>query len=251
MPGRVLITGMTGVIGTALRQHLESDYALRALNRRNIDDVDCHVGDIADLDAIAPAFEGVETVVHMAAHSGEAEFDEILHHNVIGTYNVFEAARRAGCRRIVAASSGAVVTGWERDGTPYADIVEGRYDQLPVSWARFTDETPVRPAGLYGCSKVWLEAVGRHFADTTDLSVICLRIGRVMEEDRPLEPRHYAVWCSRRDLTQLVRCCIEAPADINYEIFYALSDNRWGFRDIERARRLVGYQPLDRAEDHR
>ena len=112
-------------------------------------------------------------------------------------------------------------------------------------------ETPVRPAGLYGCSKAWMEALGRHFSDATDMSVICLRIGRVMEEDQPQESRHWAVWCSRRDLAGLVRCCIEAPDELRFEIFYALSDNRWGFRDIERARELIGYQPQDRAEDHR
>ena len=250
MAGKLLITGMTGVIGTALRERLEVDYELRALNRRQLDGVDCHSADIADLEAMAPAFDGIDTVVHMAAHSGETEFDQILHHNVIGTYNVFEAARRAGCRRVIAASSGAVVTGWERE-PPYAEIVAGHYNELPASWPMLNHETPVRPAGLYGCSKAWMEALGRHFSDATDMSVICLRIGRVMEEDQPQESRHWAVWCSRRDLAGLVRCCIEAPDELRFEIFYALSDNRWGFRDIERARELIGYQPQDRAEDHR
>ena len=250
MASKVLITGMTGVIGTALREHLGKDHLLRALNRRNIPDVDCHVADIADLDAIVPAFDGIDTVVHMAAHSGEAEFDVLLQHNIIGTYNVFEAARRAGCRRIIAASSGSVVTGWESEA-PYDAIVDGNYDNLPASWPKLTHETPVRPSGLYGCSKAWLEALGRHFADSTELSVICLRIGRVMQVDRPVDPRHYAVWCSRRDLASLVRCCIDAPDELSYEIFYALSDNRWGFRDLEHAQRLVGFHPQDHAEDYR
>src|SRR2546422_8835359 len=91
----VLVTGMSGLIGGALRRHLEGTYTLSALNRRPLPGVRCHQADIADLDAIAPAFDGVDTVVHLAARTGESEsFDEILRANVIGTYNVFEAARR-------------------------------------------------------------------------------------------------------------------------------------------------------------
>ena len=206
--------------------------------------------DISDLEAITPAFDGVDTVIHMAAHSGEASFEEILRHNIIGTYNVFEAARRAGCRRIVAASSGATVSNWEKE-MPYSAIVEGRYEEAPDVWDKLTHDTPVRPTGLYGCSKVWLEAAGRQMTDTSELSVICLRIGRVLEEDRPLEPRHFAVWCSRRDLSQMVERCIEAPASLKFDIFYAVSANRWGIRDLSHARRQVGYEPLDSAESFR
>src|SRR4030095_11263891 len=96
-PRSVLVTGMSGLIGGALRRHLEGKYALSALNRQPVPGVPCHRAHIARLDASAPAFEGVDTVVHLAARTGSSEsFDEILGANVIGTYNVFEAARRAG-----------------------------------------------------------------------------------------------------------------------------------------------------------
>src|SRR5881628_1292140 len=96
-PRTVLVTGMSGLIGGALRRHLEGTYALSALNRRPIPGVKCHQADVADLDAIAPAFDGVDTVVHLAARTGSSDsFDEILRANVVGTYNVFEAARRPG-----------------------------------------------------------------------------------------------------------------------------------------------------------
>src|SRR5437016_3399063 len=105
-PRRVLVTGMSGLIGGALRRHLEGTYELSALNRRSIPGVKCHAADIADLDAIAPAFAGVDTVVHLAARTGSSDvFDEILKANVVGTYNVFEAARRAGVSRVVYAVS--------------------------------------------------------------------------------------------------------------------------------------------------
>src|SRR5262245_25384119 len=101
-PRRVLVTGMSGLIGGALRRHLEGKYELSALNRRPIPGVRCHEADIGDLEAIAPAFEGVDTVVHLAARTGTSEvFEELLHANVVGTYNVFEAARRAGVSRVV------------------------------------------------------------------------------------------------------------------------------------------------------
>src|SRR5438876_12206977 len=154
---RVLVTGMSGLIGGALRRHLEGTYALSALNRRPIPGVKCHQADVADLDAIAPAFDGVDTVVHLAARTGSSDsFDEILRANVVGTYNVFEAARRAGVRRVVYASSGATVSGYERE-MPYRALADGRYDEASA-WTMLTHETPLRPAGLFGVSEVLGEA---------------------------------------------------------------------------------------------
>jgi nucleoside-diphosphate-sugar epimerase len=250
VPRRVLVTGMSGLIGGALRRHLEGRYELSALNRRPIPGVTCHRGDIADLDAIAPAFARVDTVVHLAARTGESEvFGEILQANVIGTYNVFEAAHRAGVGRVIYASSGATVSGWERD-PPYRALVAGRYDEAR-SWTTMTHETPLRPAGLYGASKIWGEAIARHYSDAHGLSVICVRIGRVRAEDRPVTPREFSVFCSQRDVVRLLELCITAPATLRFDIFYAVSDNRWGYRDLEHARAVLGFEPLDRAEDHR
>jgi len=249
-PRRVLVTGMSGLIGGALRRHLDGKYELTALNRRPIPGVTCHQGDIADLDSIAPAFAGVDTVVHLAARTGESEvFDEILHANVIGTYNVFEAARRAGVGRVVYASSGATVSAWERE-PPYRELVAGRYDEAK-SWKTMTHEMPLRPAGLYGASKIWGEAIARHYADVHRLSGICVRIGRVLAGDRPTSPREFSVFCSQRDVVRMLELCIAAPPTLTFDIFYAVSDNRWGYRDLEHARQVLGFEPMDRAEDYR
>ena len=87
--------------------NLRGKYTLSALNRRDVPGVECHQADIADLEAIRPAFDGVDVVVHLAAIArGNATWEEVLNHNVIGTYNVFEASRRAGVKRIISASSG-------------------------------------------------------------------------------------------------------------------------------------------------
>ena len=127
---RVLVTGMSGLIGGALRARLAAAHELRALNRGRVDGVPCHQADIADLEAIRPAFDGVDVVVHLAANAhGSAPWADVLQHNVVGTYNVFEAARLAGVKRVIYASSGATVSNCERD-FPYSALVSGRYDEV-------------------------------------------------------------------------------------------------------------------------
>ena len=106
-----------------------------------------------------------------------ATWDQIHNVNVIGTYNVFEASRNAGIKRIISASSGATVAGWERE-FPYKAIVEGNHDSNN-SWNMITHKSVTRPMGLYGVSKIWGETLACHFTDTTDLSILCLRIGGV------------------------------------------------------------------------
>ena len=108
MAKRVLITGMSGLIGGLLKDHLQEvgGYELTALNRRVVEGVPTTQADIADLDAIRPAFEGQEVVVHLAAYLGSQDWESQHAGNVVGTYNVFEAAREAGVRRVIFASSG-------------------------------------------------------------------------------------------------------------------------------------------------
>ncbi|MBI1845375.1 MAG: NAD-dependent epimerase/dehydratase family protein [Candidatus Rokubacteria bacterium] len=249
-PHRVLVTGMSGLIGTALRRHLEARYALRALNRRPVAGVVCYQADLADLTAIQPAFDGVDVVVHLAAQTGNPPFEEVLRTNVVGTHNVFEAARRAGVNRLVYASSGATVSACERD-EPYRALVEGRYADVKDGWTMLTHAMAVRPAGLYGASKVWGEALARHYADAHGLSAICLRIGRVHAEDRPLSVRDFSVWCSQRDIVRMIELAVAAPDSVRFDVFYVTSNNRWSYRDLAHARDVLGFEPRDTAEDYR
>jgi nucleoside-diphosphate-sugar epimerase len=248
---KVLITGMSGLIGGVFSQRLAGQYDLSALNRREVPGVKTYQADIAELEAIRPAFEGQDAVVHLAAKAGEKySWEEILQANLAGTYNVFEAARQAGVKRVIYASSGATVSGWEKE-FPYNALVEGRYEALPESWPMLTHETPTRPGGIYGSSKVWGESLARHFTDTSDLSIICLRIGLLNEEDRPTQPRHFSVWCSQRDIAQMIEKCLAAPDSLKHDIFYAISNNRWNYRDFSHAREVVGFEPQDNAEAYR
>ena len=249
---RVLITGMSGLIGGVVRKRLEGRYELSALNRRDVPGVvPCHRADIADFDAIQPAFEGVDVVVHLAAYAKtEATWEEILNNNVIGTYNVFESSRRAGVKRVIYASSGATISGVEK-ASPYREIAGGSYDEVPENWGKVTHESPTRPVELYGCSKIWGEALARQFTDDYDLSIICVRIGAVNREDRPLSPRQYSVWCSQRDIAQMIERCIEAPEQIRFDLFFAVSDNRWSYRDTDHAKEVVGFVAQDSADSYR
>ena len=247
----VLVTGMSGLIGGAVRRQLEGSVELRALNRRAVPGIHTLQADIGDLEAIAPAFEGIDTVVHLAAAiERNPPIDVLARANLVGVYNVFEAARRAGVRRIIYASSGATISGWEND-EPYKAIVEGRYEDVPDSWPLITHEWPVNPSGLYGSSKVWGEALARQFVEESALSILCLRIGMVRPEDKPLAARDYAVWCSQRDIAHMVQLCIDAPNALDYAILFVTSNNKWGYRDIEHSRLAVGYVPQDSAEDYR
>ncbi len=246
----VLVTGMSGLIGSAVRKRLEGKYKLLALNRRPVEGVRCYRADITDLTAIEEAFVGADVVVHLAAKvHQDATWEEVLTHNIIGTYNVFEASRRAGVKRLIYASSGATIGKYELE-FPYSALAAGRYEEVST-WPTLTHEAPIRPAGLYGCTKVWGEALGRHYADTHGMSVICLRIGAVNQGDRPQSPRQFSVWCSQRDIAQMVEKCIAAPESVRFDIFYVVSNNKWSYRDLEHARIVVGYEPQDRAEDHR
>jgi nucleoside-diphosphate-sugar epimerase len=249
-PRRILITGMSGLIGGALRRRLEGRYQLRALNRGAIEGVDCHRADVGDLDAIRPAFAGIDAVVHLAANAhGTAPWADVLHHNVVGTYNVFEAARLAGVTRVIYASSGATVAAIERE-EPYRALVEGRAREGD-RWPMLTHESPARPAGLYGCSKVWGEALARHYSDAHAMSMLCLRIGAVNAEDRPTAERQFSVWCSQRDVTQMIERALTAPESVRFGVFFVVSNNRWSYRDLEHARTVLGYAPDDHAEAHR
>ena len=246
---RVLVTGLSGLIGHALRKEIGDRAELSALNRSAVEGVPCHRADIANLEGIRPAFEGVDTVVHLAAQLGSASWEALRDINVTGTYNVFEASRQAKIKRVVFASSGATVSGIESE-PPYRDLVAGRYEGL-TSWPMLTHLSPVRPSGLYGVSKVWGEALGRQYADTHGLSVICVRIGRVHAQDRPLSPREFSVWCSQRDIARLFVRSIEASPALRYEIVFGNSRNKWGYRDLEHTRAVLGWEPVDAAENYR
>ena len=250
---KVLVTGMSGLIGGLLRRHLEETggYELSALNRQPVEGLPCLQADIADLDAIRPAFAGIDVVVHLAAFTGEDldSWEDNLSGNIIGAHNVYEAARLAGVKRVIFASSGNAIRAFSMV-EPYKAIAEGRYDDVPRDFCKITHEQ-VRPESVYGAAKVWGEALGRHFSDTYGLSVLCVRIGAVRPQNRPINIHEYSIYLSHHDIVQMLQRCIDAPDDLKYDIFFAVSNNKWGYRDLEHPREVIGYVPRDSADSFR
>jgi uronate dehydrogenase len=223
---RVLITGAAGSIGTVLTDGLPAyGHRLRLLDREPVTGDDVVTADITDAAALDAALAGVGAVVHLAAIPSEAPFGDILRANIDGTYQVFEAARRAGVRRIVYASSNHAV---------------GFTPRVPLVGA----DVPPRPDTYYGVSKVFGEALGRLYVDRYRLEVACLRIGSF--DERPSSPRHLSTWLSHGDAVRLVHAGLIAP-DLRFAIVYGISANTRRWWDLEPGRAL-GYHPVDDAE---
>jgi UDP-glucose 4-epimerase len=186
-------------------------------------------GDLGDLEKLKELCAGMDSVVHLAGDaSPSAPWNSVLNNNIIGTYNLFVAAKAAGCRRVVYASSIHAVSGY------------------PVDVQVKTNE-PVNPGDLYGVSKCFGEAMGRYMAEQENLSVIAIRIGSFQPAEAARQEKSISMmdaWVSQRDLTQLIQKCIEAE-NIRFAIFHGLSDNSFKRLDISDARELVGYKPQD------
>lgn len=251
MSKKVLITGMSGLIGSALRREIEGDFELSALNRSMVAGIPTTRASLENYDAILPAFAEQELVIHLAAkiHDGVG-WQALLETNVIGTRNVFEAARECGVKRVVFASSGATVSGWEKL-EPYRAVVEGRYEEAGSEISLISESMATRPGNIYASTKVWGESIARHYASAYDLEVVCLRIGFANKEDRPMNPRQYSVWNSQRDVVQSIRLAMAVDLPEKFDVFFVLSNNRWGYRSLDHARSVLGFEPVDSAETFR
>ena len=246
----VLVTGLAGRIGGVIRRYLGEKYELSGLDRQPVDGYPCHLADISDLEAISPAFEGKDSVVHLAADPSErGSWESILQNNIIGTRNVYEASRAAGVRRIVFASSNHAVGGYYEKQDPYKAIYDGRLGEVRRPFPPLTTDM-LRPDSYYGVSKAFGEALGSYFHDEYGLSIICLRIGGVLSSDDPgSSPVHLSVWLSHRDAAQLIERSIEAPSSVGFAIVNGMSDNTHSIWDIETTRRIIGFEPQDGAGD--
>jgi hypothetical protein len=203
---------------------------------------------VADFEAILPAFEGVDMVLHLAAHVFN-DWDKQLAVDIGGTYNVFEAARRNGVGRVVFASSGGTTLGWESE-SPYFEIVAAQYDKIPETWPMITHETPPRPSDLLYVAKACGEVIGRYYSDKFGISAINIRFGAVLASDRPEVRRHYPGYLSQADCVQMIDKCLSAPDTVRYDTFDAISDNKYRWRDTDHAAEVLGWVAKDSAEKY-
>jgi uronate dehydrogenase len=229
---RILITGAAGDVGSRLTALLRDTYQLRLSDVRTPAAVPGNAefipADLTDLEAIGRVVAGMDGIIHLGGFSVEGPWDTILNANIIGCYNLFEAARRSKVPRIVFASSNHAV---------------GFYPRR----RKIGTDASVRPDSRYGVSKAFGEALGAFYAYKHGLRVTCLRIGNVA--DGPADRRRLSIWLRPEDLVQLVRIGLEHP-DIRFEIFYGASDNERAWWDNGTAFRF-GYRPLVRAEEFR
>jgi uronate dehydrogenase len=230
---RVLITGAGGHIGRVLRAGLQGRYALRLADIApqapagpGEETVTADITRPADL---VPIMDGVDCVVHLAGVPDEDRWERIRDMNIDGCYNVFEAARQAGVKRVVFASSNHAVGFHRRDRA-------------------IDNAVAPRPDSRYGVSKVFGEALGRMYADKHGMSVACMRIGSFRPDDQPSAPRHLFTWISHRDMVQLTTRCIDHP-EYHFVVVYGVSGNarnRWDNANV----RHLGFVPEDDAEDY-
>jgi uronate dehydrogenase len=229
----ILITGAAGDVGARLRRLLKGVYPrIRISDIRKPSDIGSDeefiAADLADYGQVEKITSGIEGIVHLGGFSVEGPWETIHRSNIVGCYNLFEAAHRSGVKRVVFASSNHAVGFYPRERKIGVDVT-------------------VRPDSRYGVSKAFGEALGALYADKHGLGVTCIRIGNV--NDKPLDKRRLSIWLKPEDLVQLVRIGLEHP-DIRFEIFYGASDNKAAWWDNGNAERF-GYRPQGRAEDFR
>ena len=246
---RVLVTGGAGRIGGILRRFLGEKYELSSLDLVEAEGLPSHIADLADLEAIRPAFGGQDVVVHLGGDPrGPAPWDSVLRNNIVGTHNVMEASREAGVGRVVFASTNHVVGYHFEKGEPYRAVFEGRFGDIRHPMPLLSTDL-VRPCCYYGVGKAFGEALGSYYHDRYGISCICLRIGGVSLEEGWYRKRGsgLSLWLSHRDAAQLIERSIDAPPSVGYAIVYGVSNNSLRIQEIETAERILGYRPQDDA----
>jgi len=227
---KLLLTGAAGGLGKALRERLKANcsvlrlsdvqaFGAAAANEEVI------LADLADSAAVHTMVQGVDAIVHLGGVSVEGPFGPILQANILGAYNLYEAARKNGVKRIIFASSNHVTGFYRQDQTINADH-------------------PPRPDGLYGLSKAFGEDLSRLYFDRYGIETACVRIGSSFAE--PKDRRMLATWLSFDDLHRLITACLTTPV-LGHSIVFGMSDNAVTWWDNSRARH-IGYVPQDSSD---
>lgn len=222
---RILLTGAAGGLGKVLREHIGawadvvrlSDLSGLGEARPGEEIVYC---DLSDRQAMLELLKDVDAVLHFGGVSTEVAWEPILQANIVGVKNLYEAAQQAGVKRIVFASSNHAI-GFHPTTT------------------RLDADSPTRPDGFYGVSKVFGEQLSRYYFDRFGLETVCIRIGFSFPE--PKTYRNMVTFLHYDDLVELLRCSLFTPR-VGHTIAYGSSDNAVSWWDNSKASHL-GYHP--------
>ncbi len=223
---RVLVTGAAGRVGQCVVRGLQKNHYVRGHDRVPMPDLaDQVVADLTDFAAVSRAIDSMEAIVHLGGLPGGDDWHELLQSNFVGTYNVFEAARQLGVKRIAYASRAGVLSPYPQQQTRTAEMVP-------------------RPLGHYTVSKVFGEALAYSYAHQHEMEIVCVRIGNFSaERDQPTHPHHL----SHGDCVRVFACAIAHPG-VRYEVVFGVSASNWPLYDMEHGKRVIGYEPQDFAD---
>jgi nucleoside-diphosphate-sugar epimerase len=238
---RILITGINGLIGGILQSAFHEYYKVFGLDLDGPFSDRVVQADISRYHQVAKAvqkYSPLDSIVHLAGNPRvKASWEEVLEANIVGTRNVFEAAREYQVPRVIFASSNHV-TGAHDGIEPELNPDTGKKPD------RISPSQTVRPDSEYGLSKACGELIARYYFDKWGVQAICLRIGAVLKNNDPTgNPQNGILWLSYRDLVQLVEKSL--TADVGFGIYYGISDNKGAVWDFTNARQELGYEPAD------
>ena len=224
---RLLLTGAAGGLGRELRRRLPAHCEiLRVSDIAALGGAAPHEEvqpvDLADAGAMLALLEGVDAVIHLGGVSTEQPWEAILPANIVGAYNLYEAVRRQGVRRVVFASSNHVAGFYRQD------------EVIPAG-------APPKPDGLYGLSKAFGEDLAQLYFDRHGIETVSLRIGSSFE--KPRDRRMLHTWMSFDDMERLVLAALAAK-DVGHSIICGVSANPHVWWDNAPAAH-IGYVPQD------
>ncbi len=246
----VLITGAAGNIGNKLRQHLQGRYNLRLLDIDPRGDNEIKQADMSEWnESWSKHFQDVDTVVHMAANpTAHQSWASVVGSNIDAVVNLLSAAAKGGVKRVIYASSNHAMGGYKDVPTPNKITT----DIPPLPGTHYVNNEQSYDSTPYGSAKLMGERMGKCFSDAHGFSFIAVRIGWVQRGENRLndlppdrESWFHLMWLSNPDLCQLMERCINADPAIKFAVINGMSNNtgmRW---DIEHARELIGYEPID------